>query len=118
MAYNEVTGKVMMFGGTVQFPGDRRTTNETWFSSPGTGWFRCGDPAHPGHPCGDPMPRARNGVGLAYGDAGVARMVLFGGGVGQGPEDKFNDTWTWTSTEGWVCRSEPNCNEAPPPEEP
>jgi len=106
MAYNTMNGEILMFGGTLAGP---ELTNETWFfvrgTGPGTGWFKCD--TQPFHPCGSP-PLRRNGVGLAFGDTSAARMVMFGGGVGEGTFEKFQDTWTWDGSFGWSCHSQPS----------
>jgi len=110
MAFNEVTGEIMMFGGTARIGGVQQIVNETWFYQPSTQtWLKCGSDA--AHPCGT-LPAKRNGVGMAFGDGGsaAARYVMFGGGIGNDtPNQKYNDTWTWDSTNGWVCRTTPNC---------
>jgi hypothetical protein len=80
MAYDSATQTIVLFGGSgiggVQF-------TDTWNWN-GTTWTQQ-FPAS--------APSARTGAEMTY-DAGLGRVVLFGGYAGIW-EDSLNDTWVW-----------------------
>src|SRR5439155_14821156 len=87
MAYDEVRGNTVIFGG-----GSITTTfNDTW-EWDGTTWAQQ-FPAT--------SPSARGGSGMAY-DAARQQVVLFGGGEADGT--CLGDTWTWDGTT-WLLQA-------------
>jgi hypothetical protein len=95
MDYDVTLNEIVLFGG---FDKNGTTNNETWLWN-GTSW--CG-PTTGCTQSTSPSPRCC--VGLAYFGDGVQKMVLFGGSNKEPGPIKYGDTWTWSQSEGWVCR--------------
>ncbi len=83
MAYDDARGKVVMFGGCDQCPG-QQTATWTW---DGTAWAQRTVSGPP----------ARVSPSMAY-DASRQRIVLFGGTICGGGCTSFGDTWIWDGT--------------------
>lgn len=84
MAYDDATGKVVLFGGA--YASGSRVLNDTWLWD-GHGWYQ----ANPGA-----SPPARTGAVMSY-DPASKNVVLFGG-TQPGTGAPLNDTWTWDGT--------------------
>ena len=85
MAYDAVSKKVVLFGGS----GDFGETNDTW-TWDGVNWTQVVSPA---------SPVARSGHSMAY-DAMRGEIVLFGGLQSLGALTWPSDTWVWDGG-GW-----------------
>lgn len=85
MTYSPEAGVAILFGGIAETP-----LGDTWSHGSG-GWQ---DICGPG--CAAPPPR--HGHAMVY-DAARENVVLFGGRNDTSPLD---DTWIWSSTDGWV----------------
>ncbi|WP_201391755.1 kelch repeat-containing protein [Ktedonobacter sp. SOSP1-52] len=84
MAYDDATGLVVLFGGSLI--GGNQATNETWIWD-GTTWVQENPPT---------SPPPRMNASIAY-DAAIGQLVLFGG-FATGANSPLNDTWTWDGT--------------------
>ncbi len=99
MAYDEKTGKVIMYGG-VTGKGD---VNDTWAYDPATNvWTEL-------HPMGD-LPQPRRGHSMVF-DRTSGKIVMFGGTVGY---RGVNDTWTYDSAANQWTEALPE-GQLPPP---
>jgi N-acetylneuraminic acid mutarotase len=85
MAYDPVTGTIVLFGGLFGGYDGRERLNDTWSYDPATHTWRNL------HPAG-PLPPARGYAAMDY-DATTHEMVLFGGFAG--PQGLVSDTWTY-----------------------
>jgi len=94
MAYDAVSGKVLLFGGF----GGTDYLNDTW-TFDGTTWSRIDTPI---------APSARVNMQMAY-DRRSHRIVLFGGFDGE----FLNDTWTWDGTNSTWSQATPNHSPQP-----
>lgn len=94
MAYDEASGKLVLFGG-YQVDAIGRTTylDETW-TFDGTTWTQA---------AGHAKPPARAAATMAY-DGVTGRVVLYGGFNGRA---RFNDTWLWDGARGRWTRAKP-----------
>lgn len=99
LAYDHGTGTVVLFGGEGGYGGP--LFGDTWVWN-GTNWQQLA-------PANSPPPRSM--ASMAY-DAGLRRLVLFGGsGAGSTPPF-YNDSWTWDGNT-WTQLS-PNSASGPP----
>lgn len=100
MAYDEASGKLVLFGGD---NGGTGVLADTW-TWDGTDWTQ-ESPAT--------SPPARSGASMAY-DASTGTAVLFGGD--NGGTSLVGDTWTWDGTT-WTqqCTNQPCAGSAPAP---
>lgn len=80
MAYDEASGRTMIFGG--QVPGGSSPVDTWEFDSVAQTWTNVSPPS---------SPPFRHGAGMAY-HAGTRKVVLFGGVV---PGAYQSDTWLW-----------------------
>jgi len=88
MAYDEQTGKVVLFGGA---NGTELPLNDTWiWNGADQTWQEANWDVENGVPLG-PTPSARKGAAIAY-DPASKQVLLFGG---QGASGALNDTWLW-----------------------
>ena len=86
MAYDPVSGKVVLFGGV---DSDFNCLDDTWaYDGPANTWTQV---------VTDDAPSARSGLAMAY-DPGSRRIVLFGGIDSQ--LLCYNDTWAFDMSEG------------------
>lgn len=96
IAFNIGLGKIVLFGGFTGSYNNPTLQNDTWFWTSSGGWVACDS----SNGCTTTPPSVRCCVGLAYSDGPLHTIVLFGGGAQAG---KVGDTWTWDTTNSWVC---------------
>jgi hypothetical protein len=102
LAYDRVTGTVVLFGGVTT---NLTPLNDTWTWN-GTNWRH-----H--FPASSPAPR--NGPAMVY-DSRLRAVVLFGGAVGTCCSNSLNDTWTWNGlnwTQIYPANTLPSARNAP-----